>query len=136
MLCGLLCLGLWLPNATFASSIPDEFRIKREAVFEFVRKPTVTREGDTVTVMFESRGLCDATVAIEDARGRIIRHLACGALGPNAPAPFKKSSRTQILVWDGKDDRGRYIDNKDSCVVRVSLGLKPHRNRFGPEVTC
>ena len=64
----------------------DEFKVKREAVFEFLQKPQVTREGDRVTITFETKAFCDVTVAIEGesmlaGSPRIIRHLACGVLG-------------------------------------------------------
>ena len=103
----------------------DEFKVKRQEVFAFADKPSVTRNGDRVTVRFASKGLCDATVAIEDAAGRIIRHLASGVLGEAAPPPFQKGSLAQAIVWDGKDDQGRYVDDKESLSVRVSLGLRP-----------
>ena len=118
-------LVLLLVPALLATDIPDEFRVKREAVFAFAQKPVLTREGDKVTIAFESKGLCDVTVAIENAEGKIIRHLASGVLGTNAPAPLQKDSKKQVLVWDSKDDRGIYVDDKDSVQVRVSLGLKP-----------
>ena len=41
----------------------DEFKVKREAVFEFARKPVVTRAGDRITIEFETKGFCDVTVA-------------------------------------------------------------------------
>lgn len=109
--------------------IPDEFKTKREEVFEFTRRPAVTREGDRMSITFEAKGLCDVSVAVEDAAGRIIRHLASGVLGPRAPDPFQRDSRTQTVVWDSKDDQGVYVDNKDSLTVRVSLGLKPQFER-------
>jgi NHL repeat-containing protein len=109
--------------------VPDEFRVKREAVYEFARKPKVTRKGDTITIRFTSKAYCDATVAIEDDDGKIIRHLASGVLGPKAPGPFKKNSKEQVLVWDGKNDQGVYVDDKDALTVRVSLGLKPQFER-------
>jgi len=107
----------------------DEFRVKREGVFEFARKPEVTCRGDKVTIAFTSKGLCDVTVAIEGARGRIVRHLASGVLGPSAPEPFQKHAKAQALVWDGKDDQGRYIDDKRNLTVRVSLGLEARFER-------
>jgi hypothetical protein len=85
--------------------------------------------GDTVTISFVSKGYCDATVAIENAEGKIVRHLASGVLGRNAPAPFRKNSLEQTVVWDGKDDRGKYVEDRDACRVRVSLGLKPRFER-------
>ena len=110
----------------------DEFQVKRQEVFEFAEKPTVTREGDQVTIRFESKGYCDVTVAVEDTQGKIIRHLACGVLGPKAPPPLQQNSLKQILIWDGKNDQGRYADDKDAVSIRVSLGLQPvfERNLF------
>ncbi|MFO7899203.1 MAG: hypothetical protein R6V58_09095 [Planctomycetota bacterium] len=110
---------------------PDrrEFEVKRRQPFEFAEKPTLARDGDRVTIRFKTRAFCDATVAIEKPRGRIIRHLACGVLGPNAPEPFQKNSLEQTLVWDGKDDQGKYVDEKDQVTVRVSLGLRARFER-------
>ncbi|MCX7803906.1 MAG: hypothetical protein N3A38_01820 [Planctomycetota bacterium] len=107
----------------------DEFRIKREEVFEFAEKPRVSRRGDRVAISFETKGFCDVTVAVEDADGKIVRHLASGVLGENAPEPFAWNSKKQTIVWDGKDDQGRYIDDKDRLMVRVSLGLAPRFER-------
>ncbi len=107
----------------------DEFKLKREESFEFAEGLTVAREGDKATVSFSVKALCDVTVAIEDAEGRIVRHLASGVLGPNAPQPFQWNSKKQTLAWDGKDDKGEYIDEKDGLTVRVSLGLKPRFER-------
>lgn len=112
----------------------DEFKVRRENVFEFAEKPKVTREGDRVTIAFETRAFCDVTVAIESAstgsgHSEIVRHIASGVLGDNAPEPFQWNSKKQTLSWDGKDDRGAYVDNRDVCFVRVSLGLKPQFER-------
>jgi len=121
-------LYLWLAGGALAAA-PDEFKVKRQAVFEFAQKPAVTRRGDRVAISFETKGYCDATVAIEGRSGRIIRHLASGVLGANAPAPFRKNSKRQTIAWDGKDDRGRYLDDKEALSVRVSLGLRPRFER-------
>jgi sugar lactone lactonase YvrE len=121
-------LTLW-PSAKAPGAGPDEFRVKREAVFEFAQRPAVTRDGDRVTITFETKGLCDVTVAVEDADGRIVRHLACGVLGPDAPEPLQRNSRRQTLVWDSKDDRGRYLETLAGHSVRVSLGLEPQFER-------
>ncbi|MFO7898410.1 MAG: hypothetical protein R6V58_05055 [Planctomycetota bacterium] len=107
----------------------DEFKIKRRGPFEFAQKPAGTRDGDRITIRFKARAFCDATVAIEDANGQILRHLASGVLGKNAPEPFQKNSLAQTVVWDGKDDAGEYVDHKDACTVRVSLGLRPRFER-------
>ena len=121
-----LLFGTW--HLAFGT-VPDEFKAKRQDTFEFTEKPTITRDGDKVTITFASKAFCDATVAIEDADGNIVRHLASGVLGLNAPEPFKKDSLTQAIVWDSKDDRGDYVKGRDRLNVRVSLGLKPQFER-------
>jgi len=121
--------ALLLALAVHAATDLDEIRVKREAVFEFVQRPVVTRDGDRVTIAFETKGLCDVTVAVEDDTGRIVRHLAAGVLGPNTPAPFRKNARKQAIVWDRKNDKGEYVDDRDKHAVRVSLGLKARYER-------
>ncbi len=124
---------LFAQEAKIPEHLKREFRVKRETNFEFAQKPTVSRKGDKVTIAFETRGFCDVTVAIEDAEGKILRHLACGVLGDNAPPPFTKGSKKQALVWDGKDERGRYVAKSSADYsnirIRVSLGLKPRFER-------
>ncbi|MHC5035456.1 MAG: hypothetical protein ACYTFZ_10510, partial [Planctomycetota bacterium] len=117
------------PLATYGPEAEKEFAVKREPVFEFVQKPAVGRKDGTVTIAFESKGCCDATVAIEDQDGRIIRHLASGLLGANAPAPFQQHSRKQTLAWDGRDDFGSPVVDVAGCTVRVSLGLRAQYER-------
>ncbi len=127
-------LALWVPfvvSSGLAADM-DEFKVKREEVFGFAQKPQVTRDGDKVTITFETKGFCDVAIAVENADGKMLRHVVSGVLGPNAPTPLQKNSKKQTVVWDGKDDQGKYIDDKDACTVRVSLGLKPRfeRNLF------
>lgn len=108
-----------------AATEKDELSVKRERIFEFARNPRISQNGDTVTIQFETKAFCDVTIAVESNGGKIVRHLASGVLGPNAPKPFQRKSKAQTLVWDGKDDQGRYINKKAAYRVRVSLGLKP-----------
>ncbi len=107
----------------------DEFKIKRPSEFAFTEKPTVIKKGDQATIQFTTKSFCDVTIAIEIEGGRIVRHLASGVLGENAPAPFQKGSLKQTVVWDGKDDEGRYVENVTALTARVSLGLKPRFER-------
>lgn len=107
----------------------DALRPQRKEVYGFTEKPAVARDGDRFTITFVSKDYCDATVAIEDRSGRIIRHLASGVLGKNAPEPFQKNSLRQTIVRDGKNDPGRYVDDLGGVTVRVSLGLKPQFER-------
>ena len=48
-------------------------------------------------------------VAIEDAKGKVVRHLVAGMLGKNPPAPLQPNSLAQTLTWDGKDDFGKAL---------------------------
>ena len=119
---GGILFALWVilvRSAAPAASDYDEFKVKPEQVFQFAQKPQLRRIGDRVEIRFETKAFCDVTVAIEDADGKIIRHLVSGVLGPNAPEPFQKDSKKQTIVWDGKDDRGGYVDDKDRIAVRV-----------------
>ena len=116
-----------------AAALQEEFRVKREQNYKFAKKPSLSRTGDKVTISFETKGFCDVTVAVEDAKGTILRHLASGVLGDNAPYPFRKGTKKQVLVWDGKDDRGRYVAEStldyEKARIRVSLGIKPQFER-------
>jgi hypothetical protein len=100
---------------------------EREEVYEFAQKPQVRKEGDKVVISFASKAACDATVAIVDGQGKVVRHLASGVLGKNAPAPFQQNTLAQKIEWDGKDDDGRALPSVASggggCKVKVSLGL-------------
>ena len=69
--------ALFLPLALQAADA-DPPGVKREQVFQFTEKPTVSHDGDQVKISFACKGRCDVAVAIENARGRIVRHLAAG----------------------------------------------------------
>ena len=108
---------------------------EREEVFEFTQKPAVRVVGrDRYEITFAVRGACDVTVSIVDpdpakelvkGRGIVVRHLASGVLGSNAPKPFQKNSLSQTIYWNGKDDLDEYVKAPEKLTVRVSLGLKP-----------
>jgi RNA polymerase sigma-70 factor (ECF subfamily) len=96
---------------------------EREEVFEFAEKPKVTKAGDKWVITFASKGKCDATVSILDKNGVIIRHLASGVLGVNAPWPFQQNSLSQKIEWDGLTTDFKKADAA-GCKVRVGLGLQ------------
>jgi len=124
-LCAALALPMLSACGAFQSTEAEDYTIDRKDVFEFTAKPTVTRDGDALTIRFGSRDYCDATIVIENKEGAIVRHLASGVLGSNAPEPFRKNSLEQAVVWDSKNDNGEYVDDFSDLRVRVSLGLKP-----------
>ena len=143
-----LFLGL---NVAFAAEAPEDAcgcACEREAVFEFTKAPAFKKMGqDRYEITFASKGRCDVAVAIVDGEGIVVRHFACGVLGPNAPAPLAKDSLQQTLIWDGKNDLGRYVESPEKCRVKVGLGLKPEFEKvlmwdprrlsmWTPGVTC
>lgn len=107
----------------------DELKVKRENIFTFKSTPQVIGEKDNAKISFETNGYCDVTVVVEDDQGNIIRHLVSGVLGDNPPEPLQANTKSQIILWDYKDDAGVYIKNIEQLNVRVSLGLKPQFER-------
>lgn len=89
----------------------------------FVRKPTAARDGEKVKIEFSVSRETDVAVYIQNGQGEVVRHLAAGALGKNAPAPLVANSLQQSLVWDGKDDDELAAQGAPFS-VRVGLGLK------------
>ena len=80
-----------------------------------IAPPTAECAGDRVSVSFTVSEATDVEVAVLDAKGHVVRHLAAGVLGgKNPPPPPLKPGLAQALVWDGKDDlrqagRGRAV---------------------------
>ncbi len=96
----------------------------------FTRNPIATRADGGVRIDFAVSAATDVAVTVEDAGGKIVRHLAAGVLGKNPPAPLKANSLEQSLLWDGKDDEGgpvRLSDQADgkSFRIRVAIGTRP-----------
>ncbi|MHC4404753.1 MAG: SMP-30/gluconolactonase/LRE family protein [Planctomycetota bacterium] len=91
---------------------------------EFTRRPTATRSGSAVKIDFEVSRATDVTVRVENAHGRVIRHLASGMLGANPPAPLLPNALAQSVTWNGNDDFGSPA-TAGPFTVSVSLGLSP-----------
>jgi hypothetical protein len=89
----------------------------------FAKKPAVTKSGAGTRIAFAVDRETDVAVSIEDAQGHVVRHLAAGLLGTNAPSPLKSGALEQVLEWDGLDDIGQAASNAPFR-VRVGLGLK------------
>jgi hypothetical protein len=89
----------------------------------FTKKPAVSKAGDKTAVSFAVDRETDVAVYIEDAAGKIVRHLAAGVLGKNPPEPLKAGALDQSVEWDGKDDDGRPAAG-GPFKARVGLGLK------------
>ncbi len=92
-----LCMAFALSGGASASEPP----------VAFTRKPAATRQGEKSTVMFSVNRETDVAVFVEDAKGKIVRHLVSGVLGANPPAPLKAGALDQTIEWDGKADYGK-----------------------------
>ena len=114
--------------AAGGATIPWAPRDERKAAdAKFTAGPKVERTAEGAKVSFAASAATDVEVAVLDAKGSVIRHLAAGLLGPQAPAPLAKSSLSQEIVWDGKDDRGEKAAG--AARVRVRLGMKAGLDR-------
>jgi len=87
----------------------------------FTKRPVATPEGNGARIDFAVSAPTDVAVVVTDAKGKVVRHLAAGVLGKNAPAPLQPSSLAQSLVWDGMDDDGKAVP-AGKYTVRVGLG--------------
>src|ERR1043166_2042417 len=76
-------------------------------------------------VAFEAPKPTDIEVAIVDAQGNVVRHLAAGVLGGKNPPPEPlKPGLSQSLEWDGNDDLGKPARGGPfKARVRTGLGM-------------
>ncbi|MFC1671699.1 hypothetical protein ACFL01_01055 [Planctomycetota bacterium] len=122
-------IALVLAAPALAEGFPkpyDRHCTERENVFEFAKKPSVRLVAkDKYEIVFATKGYCDVTAGIIDEKGVVVRHLASGVLGKNAPTPFQKDSLEQKIYWNGKDDLDVYVKEPEKLRVQVRLGLKP-----------
>ncbi len=119
-----------LPLIVLVSVCIGPFALAGEAPPAFTKEPTAARAGANVKITFGVDRETDVSVFVQDGNGEVVRHLAAGLLGKNAPAPLKKNSLAQSLEWDGKDDGGRPV--RGAVQVRVRLGLGAELDRFIP----
>jgi hypothetical protein len=90
----------------------------------FRTKLTVTQVGDRVKIAFAVSAPTDVEVAVLDAKGKVVRHLAAGVLGGENPPPAPlKPGLAQDLVWDGKDDRGKRPEGPFQVRARAGTGI-------------
>jgi hypothetical protein len=94
----------------------------------FASKPTAKRKNGKVTISFAASRETDVAVYVENAKGKVVRHLVAGVLGKSPPPPLKPGL-SQSLTWDGKDDKGEAAKDGPHK-VRVRLGMKPEFDGF------
>ncbi|MCX7591958.1 MAG: hypothetical protein N2255_10070 [Kiritimatiellae bacterium] len=98
----------------------------------FTVKPSAKRVGTNIVVSFAADRETDVAIWVEDEKGKVVRHLAAGRLGSNAPEPLKPNSLQQTVLWDGKDDFGKPLPSdqrKQAIRIRVGLGLRAEFDR-------
>lgn len=96
-----------------------------EGPARFAGTPTATR-GE---IAFAVSAPVDVTVRIVDAKGEVVRHLACGMVGlENAAKPFAPKSLAQKLAWDGNDDAGKPVLAGSKVVI--ALGTRAKFDKF------
>jgi hypothetical protein len=97
---------------------------------DFAAPPKTTRQGDRISVSFALNKPADVEVAIVDAQGKTVRHLAAGVLGgKNAPPPPLKPGLEQRLDWDGRNDLGAEAVG-GPFTFRVRAGMSVRFGRF------
>jgi len=121
----LVCVLLGLGAAAFSAEKVD-----------LTAPPKAVRDGDGFRIAFAVSGPTDVEVAILNAQGKVVRHLAAGVLGGKLPPPAPlQSGLEQALRWDGKDDFGKpAAGGPFKARVRAGSGFK--FGRFIGEDPC
>jgi hypothetical protein len=93
---------------------------------KFTKRPSARRVSGNTRIEFAMDRGCDVEVAILDAKGKVVRHLAAGVLGAKNPPPDPlKVGLAQSLQWGGKDDSGKPVAGGPFKVrVRAGMGVK------------
>ena len=119
-----------LDEIRIIDGVKPEVAPDAEAPPKFVRAPrlenvkTVDGRITSAEVAFELDRAADCAVCIVDDRGKVIRHLAAGMLGPKAPAPFEPDKLAQRIAFDGTGDDGKPLA-AGLYVLRVSVKMTP-----------
>jgi hypothetical protein len=101
-----------------------------QAGVEFAKAPQATRINDATTITFTVSAATDVEVAVLDAKGNIVRHLAAGVLGGKNPPPAPLAAGlAQRLTWDGKNDLGEAAGG-GPFQARVRAGTSVGFGRF------
>lgn len=97
---------------------------------EFSSAPRAAREGNAAVLTFALGRSADVEIAVVDAQGRTVRHLAAGVLGArNSPPPPLRPGLDQKLAWDGRDDLGADAAG-GPFRFRVRAGMSVRFGRF------
>ena len=90
----------------------------------FAKEPALVHAGGKQTISFAVTRPTDVEVAILDAAGKVVRHLAAGVLGGENPPPAPlRPGLAQSIEWDGRDDCGKPVADLAGLSVRVRAGM-------------
>src|SRR6185503_7986358 len=96
----------------------------------FAQPPSAARKGDRTLVSFALDKNADVEVAVLNADGDVVRHLAAGVLGGKNPPPAPlRAGLSQAIEWDGADDFGKPAKG-GPFTVRVRAGMGVALSRF------
>lgn len=96
----------------------------------FSSAPAVTKNGQNAQVSFTLAAKNDVEIAVLNAKGVVVRHLAAGVLGATNPPPEPlKPGLAQSLSWDGNDDLGQPAQG-GPYKFRVRAGTSAKFGRF------
>jgi hypothetical protein len=97
-----------------------------EAKVKFSSKPSAVKDKHKVVIAFAVSGKTDIEVAVLDAKGKVVRHLAAGVLGAKKnPPPPLKAGLSQKLEWNGLDDFAKKaIGGPFKVRVRAGIAAK------------
>jgi len=116
-------MTMWKAPAAIALSWTIYLAGASAGEIAFSAKPQVQKAGDKVTINFTVAAPTDVEVAVLNAKGEVVRHLAAGVLGAkNAPPEPLQAALAQKLVWDGQDDFGKAAAG-GPFKVRVRAGM-------------
>ena len=97
---------------------------------EFSSAPKIVKDGGGVAVAFALSKPADVEVAVLDAKGQVVRHLAAGVLGGKNPPPAPlKQGLEQRIAWDGRNDQGAEAAG-GPFKIRVRSGMSVAFGRF------
>jgi len=93
---------------------------------DFASKPSAARGGEKVTIAFALSAPTDVEVAVLNAKGEVVRHLAAAVLGgAKAPPAPLQPGLSQAVEWDLRDNFGKQAEGGPFKVrVRSGMGAK------------
>ena len=107
-----------------AGVVEAPLAVRETADAAFTEQPEAVESAGRVRITFAVSAATDIEVAVLNAKGEVVRHLAAGLLGANAPAPLKANALKQELIWDRNDDLGKPAAG-GPFKIRVRIGAAP-----------